>query len=109
MLLFACFSCLFTITSAVDELLVAKTTTGTVTGFYNDKGIRQWKGIPYATPPVGNLRWTTAIPAPAFTTSAYSATFDAPGCPQLCNLPPGNCPEYGQSEDCLYLSVFSPG
>lgn len=98
----------FAITSAIDELPVAKTTSGLITGFYNDKGVKQWKGIPYATPPVGNLRWTTAIPAPAFTTSTYSATFDAPGCPQLCNLPPGNCPEYGQSEDCLYLSVFAP-
>jgi len=91
-----------------DDLLIAKTTAGTVTGFYNEKGIRQWKGIPYATPPVGELRWETAIPAPMFPNGEYSATFDAAGCPQNCNLPPGNCPEYGQSEDCLYLSVFSP-
>lgn len=106
-LLFAC-TCVFGITSAIDQLLVAKTTAGTVTGFYNDQGVRQWKGIPYANPPVGNLRWTTATPAFAFKADSYSATFDAPGCPQQCNLPPGNCPEYGQSEDCLYLSVFSP-
>jgi para-nitrobenzyl esterase len=32
----------------------------------------------------------------------------APGCEQICNLPPGNCPVYGISEDCLYLSVYSP-
>ncbi len=106
-LLFAC-TCVFGITSAIDQLLVAKTTGGIVTGFYNDQGIRQWKGIPYANPPVGNLRWTTATPALPFITGSYSATFDAPGCPQQCNLPPGNCPEYGQSEDCLYLSIFSP-
>ncbi len=106
-LLFAC-TCVFGITSAIDQLLVAKTTAGIITGFYNDKGIRQWKGIPYANPPVGNLRWTTATPTLPFISGSYSATFDAPGCPQQCNLPPGNCPEYGQSEDCLYLSIFSP-
>ena len=38
----------------------------------------------------------------------YVANFNANGCPQLCNLPPGNCPAYGLSEDCLYLSVFAP-
>jgi len=32
----------------------------------------------------------------------------APGCPQLCNLPPGNCPEYGTDENCLFLSVWAP-
>lgn len=36
------------------------------------------------------------------------AAFNAPGCQQVCNLPPGNCPEYGISEDCLYLSVWAP-
>lgn len=60
-----------------DDLLIAKTTAGTVTGFYNENGIRQWKGIPYATPPVGELRWETAIPAPMFPNGEYSATFDA--------------------------------
>eukprot|EP01040_Poterioochromonas_malhamensis_P010278 gene10278-11180_t len=87
--------------------LLATTTTGPLQGFVNSAGVREWKGIPYAQPPVGSLRWEYPVPATPFT-SVYNATYDAPGCPQICNLPPGNCPEYGLSEDCLYLSVYSP-
>lgn len=39
---------------------------------------------------------------------SYVADFDAPGCPQTCNLPPGNCPEFGTSENCLFLTVTAP-
>jgi carboxylesterase type B len=94
------------INTKIDSLLV-QTTEGPVQGYINEAGVRQWKGIPYAQPPVGDLRWEYPLPS-SKRSSVYSATFDAPGCPQLCNLPPGNCPEFGTSEDCLYLSVFSP-
>lgn len=89
------------------QSLVVQTTQGAVEGYINAGGVRQWKGLPYAQPPVGDLRWEYPQTPSAFT-STYSATFDAAGCPQDCNLPPGNCPAYGTSEDCLYLSVFSP-
>lgn len=90
-----------------DPLLTVSTTLGQVVGHYNEVGVREWKGIPYAQPPVGDLRWEyPAISKPY--NGAYEANFDAPGCPQVCKLPPGNCPDYGISEDCLYLTVFSP-
>lgn len=98
-------------TSAFQESnLVVPTAQGTVKGFINPAGIREWKGIPYGQPPVGENRWeeSKAIESLTDDGSTYSATFDAPGCPQHCNLPPGNCPAYGTSEDCLYLSVYSP-
>lgn len=90
-----------------DPTLEVVTTHGHLQGAVNVANVREWKGIPYASPPVGALRWESPVPPTPFT-STYNATYDAPGCPQVCNLPPGNCPEYGLSEDCLYLSVFSP-
>ena len=93
-------------TYAQQELLV-KTTTGDVQGHYAPQNAREWNGIPYATPPVGDLRWEPSIP-PAAWSNTYTADFMAPGCPQVCNLPPGNCPEYGIEEDCLFLSVWAP-
>ena len=33
--------------------LIVSTTIGTLEGHYNEAGIREWKGIPYAKPPVG--------------------------------------------------------
>lgn len=96
------------VTSALnnDNLLV-KTTQGLIQGHINEAGIREWKGIPYAQPPQGDLRWEYPLPAKPFD-SVYQANFNAAGCPQTCKLPPGNCPEYGTSEDCLYLTVFAP-
>lgn len=89
-----------------DDLLV-DTTLGKVMGHFNSAGAREWKGIRYAQPPVGANRWKYPI-SPEASSSIFVADFDAPGCPQLCNLPPGNCPEFGLSEDCLFLSVMAP-
>jgi hypothetical protein len=64
------------------------------------------QGIPYAKPPVGELRFAAPQKANPYS-GTYEANFEAPGCPQICNLPPGNCP-LSTSEDCLYVSVFTP-
>jgi acetylcholinesterase/cholinesterase len=69
--------------------------------------VRVWTGIPYAQPPVGDLRFEWPQPAKAFD-GVYKANIQAKGCQQVCKLPPGNCPDNGVSEDCLYLSVFAP-
>ena len=98
---------LFLTAFAQEELLV-KTEFGNVQGHYNELGAREWKGIPYASPPVGDLRWEyPKNPAPF--SSTYDAVFNAPACAQVCNLPPGNCPDLsGTSEDCLYVTVMGP-
>jgi len=93
--------------TSVDSLLTVTTTLGVVEGHYNEVGVREWKGIPYAQPPVGDLRWEYPVSPKAYD-GVYKANYDAPGCAQVCKLPPGNCPEYGIGEDCLYLTVFSP-
>jgi para-nitrobenzyl esterase len=63
-----------------------------------------FRGLPYAAPPVGNLRWR-APRRPASWTGVRDATQFAPSCPQAGSpfLPPAPF-----SEDCLYLNVSTP-
>ena len=60
--------------------------------------------MPYAAPPVGDLRWRAPRPASTWR-GIRDATAFAPSCPQQPGLfaPPG-----AQSEDCLYLNVYTP-
>lgn len=88
------------------ESITVDAKVGKITGFINNSGIRTFKGIPYAKPPVGDLRWEYPIAKEPFQ-DTYIANYDAPGCQQLCKLPPGNCP-LTLSEDCLYLTVMTP-
>ncbi len=70
-------------------------------------GVRAYKGIPYAAPPVGPLRWRPPQPvapwngmrsAEAFgSNSVQGVVFD--------DIDPSVC---GVSEDCLYLNVWTP-
>ena len=42
------------------ELLIP-TSQGNIQGVYNELGVRQWKGIPYAKPPVNELRYCVIL------------------------------------------------
>ncbi len=66
-------------------------------------GINDFLGIPYATPPVGPLRWTAPTP-PAPWTKTLQATSYSAYCPQGFSEIGGG----GGSEDCLYLNVQTP-
>ena len=61
-----------------------------------------YKGIPFAAPPVGDLRWKGPQRAANWNGVRPATTF-APGCMQGGNDVPG-----GVSEDCLYLNVWTP-
>jgi para-nitrobenzyl esterase len=80
-----------------------KTQSGMVSGVAGrDAAITAFKGIPYAKPPVGKLRW--ALPqAPAKWKGVRRADQFSAGCAQL--FPKATFP---QSEDCLYLNVWTP-
>jgi len=59
------------------------TTTGPVTGTSDDgDGVFAWKGIPYAAPPVGELRWRPPQPAPCWSDELVTTAF-GPQCPQI--------------------------
>lgn len=84
---------------------------GELTGFTNSLGARVWHGIPYAAPPVGDLRWRAPRPAAAWTGNLDALT-QADRCPQVTNaLDEGRGVEPGLrvgSEDCLYLDIYAP-
>ena len=85
--------------------VTAHTTSGPVRGRVDDHGMTVFKGIPYASPPVGERRFLA--PAPP---DPWLGTRDAhalgPGCWQVPSptLPVGP----SMDEDCLYLNVWTP-
>ena len=85
---------------------LVQTDEGPVQGF-GKNGITEFLGIPYAAPPVGNLRWMPPVKHAPWK-QVLQATAFAPICAQITTLgvfagPPNN------NEDCLYLNVFTPG
>lgn len=68
-------------------------------------GVAVFKGLPYAAPPVGSLRWRPPAPLKAWTGVRATDAF-APDCLQATsNASPASRPK---SEDCLYLNVWAP-
>jgi para-nitrobenzyl esterase len=60
-------------------------------------------GVPYAAPPVGDLRWKPPQPVKRWTGTLQATQFGAT-CPQL---PAGWLPHIDWKEDCLYLNVWT--
>ena len=87
--------------------LVIKTTEGFVEGEINKRGARVWKGLTYATPPVGSLRWSDPISPSPYPGSTQSSPYQATKFSHQCvQKNPYN--GFGNSEDCLYLNIFAP-
>lgn len=78
---------------------------GPVTGV-REGNLWAFKGIPYAAPPVGDLRWRPPQPVTPWKKARLCQEY-GPSCPQ-----PGGGPFYLEvgptSEDCLYLNVWTP-
>jgi len=72
---------------------------------------RTFLGIPYAAPPVGELRWKAPQPPAPWTTPRQADQFGG-SCPQavigLFALPGEEAGSVKGQEDCLYLNVFTP-
>lgn len=78
---------------------------GTIEGTHQDD-ITIFKGIPFAAPPTGDLRWKAPQPVQPWSETLKTTDFK-PGCPQdpmMAMMPPGTV----FSEDCLYLNVWTP-
>jgi len=72
---------------------------GKIKGYHSD-GLTIFKGIPFAAPPVGDLRWKAPQPAQPWD-GVKDATKYAAG-------PIQGEPQPYYSEDCLYLNVWTP-
>lgn len=111
---------------------VVNTPQGPIQGVVTGAGFANFKGVPFAAPPVGDLRWRTPAPAPTWTETRQAAEFSAM-CMQsteggndsffariidgsglsgvkefLIKRVAANLPVSPVSEDCLYLNVRTP-
>jgi para-nitrobenzyl esterase len=82
--------------------LEVKTDSGVILGVEQAGGVRAWLGVPYAAPPVGDLRWKR--PQRATPWDAVLETYQVGiQCPQTFSIGgPGG------DEDCLFVNVWSP-
>ncbi|MCX6696123.1 MAG: carboxylesterase family protein [Methanoregula sp.] len=92
------FSFLAGCTQKEPQSSVVKTDAGYLSGI-NQDGIRVYRGIPYAAPPTGDLRWKPPAPVQPWNGTREAKVFSLV-CPQ-----PGAT---DMSEDCLYLNVWTP-
>ncbi|MES2797971.1 MAG: carboxylesterase family protein [Bacteroidota bacterium] len=86
--------------SILSHAQTVKTQYGLVQG-KSENGLQVYKGIPFAAPPVGDLRWKA--PQPAANWEGVKMTDKFGPAPYQGGNPPS-----GKSEDCLYLNVWSP-
>ena len=80
---------------------VVMTASGAVRGSVSGRMVA-YRGIPYAAPPVGPLRWKPPEPPIAWNETRDAGSYGS-SCAQT-----GSAAN-GSSEDCLYLDVFTPG
>jgi para-nitrobenzyl esterase len=95
-------------TASFADSLTVKTEQGKVTGkTINDGKVKAFLGLPYAAPPVGDLRWKAPEP-PAKWKGERDATKFGAHCAQ--NLVFADMIFQGPpaSEDCLFLNVYAP-
>lgn len=78
---------------------IVQTASGPIRGTI-EEGVRVFQGIPYAAPPVGDLRWKPPHEAAAWK-QVKDVTAFSPACPQ----PRQDKGSF--SEDCLYLNVWT--
>lgn len=84
----------------------AETANGTVEGRY-ESGISVYRGVPFAAPPTGELRWREPQAVSNWDGLRQAAKF-GPRCMQLPVFGDMNFRSDGMSEDCLYLNVWTP-
>ncbi|MFT7687025.1 MAG: para-nitrobenzyl esterase [Candidatus Azotimanducaceae bacterium] len=96
--------------SQADQSSLRYLSSGSVVGIEGGYNNHTWLGIPFAKAPVGDLRWKAPIPNVLGSETLLANKHGAP-CSQPGGSVGGVAGERGSitgSEDCLYLSVYSP-
>ncbi len=92
---------------AVDWIDTVAIHSGRIQGETADDGIRVFRGIPFAAPPIGDLRWR-----PPQDVASWPGVRDATGfgaaCPQAPVLARMDTRPATFDEDCLYLNIWTP-
>ena len=86
------------------------TTLGALAGDTDD-GCLVFRGVPFAQPPVGERRWRPPEPLPAWTGVREASEFSASAMQRRLPGDVGDLigiPAQTQSEDCLYLNIWTP-
>lgn len=85
-----------------------RTASGVVEGALEPaSGVRVFRGIPFAEPPVGDLRWRPPQPVKGWSGTRKADRF-GPRAMQLRLFGDMGFRSNGMSEDCLYLNVWTP-
>lgn len=84
---------------------IVNTTTGKIRG-YKENGLEVFKGIPYAQPPIGDLRFSDTVEKEPWEGVLEAMKF-CPIAPQIL-LPESTIFSHPQSEDCLTLNIWTP-
>ncbi len=90
---------------------VVATKSGTVEGSF-ENGLYVFKGIPYAAPPVGALRWMPTQPIKKWKGVRPAKKYGAIAPQVLMPIPIPGSPKFEemrQDEDCLLLNIWTPG
>jgi para-nitrobenzyl esterase len=92
---------------AFDSAPTAAVTGGQIRGsvleHVSDRGGAVFKGIPFAQPPVADLRWRPPLPVKSWIGVRDATSFGAP-----CAQNSGNRMMENSQEDCLFLNVWTP-
>jgi para-nitrobenzyl esterase len=89
----------------ISEARSISTESGVIAGV-REGGLDVYRGIPFAAPPLGALRWRAPAPVTPWAGTRKAASF-APACMQEGVSMPGESPPT-VSEDCLYLNIWAP-
>jgi len=87
---------------------IVTTKSGKIEGSF-EGGLFVFKGIPYAAPPVGALRWLPPQPVKKWEGVREAKNFGAIAPQTVMPLGPFVQVDQTQSEDCLFLNIWTPG
>ena len=92
------------------EKLLVEVNGGKLEGIYED-GLYVFKGIPYAAPPVGPLRWLPPQPPEKWDGVRPAKEFGAIAPQNAMPMADAVAPVFDepQDEDCLFLNIWTPG